>query len=32
MHSWLVPCLYDEGQQRQLVQTLLQDVLQENIG
>ena len=30
MHSWLVPCLYDEGQQRQLVQTLLQDVLQEN--
>ena len=29
MSSWLVPCLYDAGLQRQLVQTLLQDVLQE---
>ena len=31
MKSWLVPCLYREGEQRALVQALLEDVLRENM-
>ena len=31
MKCWLVPCLYCERKQRELVQTLLQDVLRENM-
>ena len=31
MKSWLVPCLYREGEQRALVRALLEDVLQENM-
>lgn len=29
--GWLVPVIYDEGEQRALVRTLLQDLVQENI-
>ena len=32
MNSWLVPCLYREGEQRALVRALLEDVLQENMA
>lgn len=32
MNSWLVPCLYGEGEQRVLVRALLEDVLQENMS
>ena len=32
MDSWLVPCLYREGEQRALVRALLEDVLKENMA
>ena len=32
MNSWLVPCLYGEQEQRELVRALLEDVLQENMA
>ena len=32
MKSWLVPCLYREGEQRAHVRALLEDVLQENMA
>ena len=32
MESWLVRCLYQEGEQRALVRALLEDVLKENMA
>jgi hypothetical protein len=29
---WLVPCVYDEGEQRALIEKLLEDVLNENVA